>query len=100
VSGPAPVGGAAFRPIVGPEVGPGGASGAPGFGDLLTQALDRADGRVVTSDRSVADYLSGKAQSTHEVMIHLEEAQLALQYTVQLRNRALEAYNEVMRMPM
>ena len=70
------------------------------FGDVLTQAIERADNTVVNANNAVHDLATGKAVSSHEVMIQLEEANLALQWTIQLRNRALEAYQEIIRMPL
>jgi flagellar hook-basal body complex protein FliE len=40
----------------------------------------------------------GETQNLHEVMIRLEEARHSFQLLVQVRNRLLEAYQEVMRM--
>lgn len=70
------------------------------FGEVLTQAIERADSRVTDANTAVDDLVSGKAVSSHDVMIRVEEAQLALQWTIQIRNRALEAYQEIMRMPL
>ncbi len=71
-----------------------------GFGDVLSQALERADARVTDASAAMADLANGQAASSHEVMIKVEEAHLALQWTIQLRNKALEAYQEIMRMPL
>jgi flagellar hook-basal body complex protein FliE len=70
------------------------------FGDVLTEAIGRADQTAVDAEKSVDDLVSGKAVNSHDVMIRMEEAHLALQWTVQIRNRALEAYQEIMRMPL
>jgi flagellar hook-basal body complex protein FliE len=40
----------------------------------------------------------GDIDNIHEVMIAQEKATVALQYTVQIRDKVLEAYNEIMRM--
>jgi flagellar hook-basal body complex protein FliE len=78
----------------------GGTAGSPSkFGEVLTQAIERADNRVAEANTAVDDLVSGKSVSSHDVMIRVEEAHLALQWTIQLRNRALEAYQEIMRMP-
>lgn len=74
--------------------------GAKKFGDVLSEAIERADTRVVDANTAVDDLVSGKATNSHDVMIRMEEAHLALTWTVQLRNRALEAYQEIMRMPL
>ncbi|MBK8575163.1 MAG: flagellar hook-basal body complex protein FliE [Elusimicrobia bacterium] len=105
MAGPLSVGGVeSFKPITGLKEtgslsGPGAGSSAP-FGEVLTQALERADSRVVDAHQAVDDLVSGKPVSSHDVMIRVEEAHLALQWTIQLRNRALEAYQEIMRMPL
>ena len=44
------------------------------------------------------DFAAGKIDSIHAVMIAQEKANIALQYTVEIRNKVLEAYNEIMRM--
>ena len=104
MAGPLSVGGVGST---GPVTGVGGFGSVGGetgsnknFGEVLTQALERADGRVTDANSAVDDLVSGKTINTHEVMIKLEEAHLALQWTIQIRNRALEAYQEIMRMPL
>lgn len=78
--------------------GPG--QGRQQFGKVLTDAIQRADARVADANTAAADLAAGKASNSHDVMIKLEEANLALQWTIQIRNRALEAYQEIMRMPL
>ena len=41
---------------------------------------------------------AGEVASLHEVMIHMEETKLSFQLLAQVRNRLLDAYQEVMRM--
>ena len=50
------------------------------------------------ADRMVVDLASGRDLNIHNTMVELEKADIALKYTVQLRNRALSAYEELMRM--
>ncbi len=51
-----------------------------------------------SADKMVIDLASGKDVNIHNTMVELEKADIALKYTVQLRNRALSAYEELMRM--
>jgi flagellar hook-basal body complex protein FliE len=103
MAGPLSVGGVG---ATGPITGFGGFKPVGGegsnkqFGQVLTEALARADSRVMDANTAVDDLVSGKTVNTHDVMIKMEEAHLALQWTVQIRNRALEAYQEIMRMPL
>jgi len=50
------------------------------------------------ADKMVLDLASGAEVNIHNTMVELEKADIALKYTVQLRNRALSAYEELMRM--
>lgn len=73
---------------------------SPGFAAAFEAALERLDEPARAADRSLADLVDGKAESPHESMIRLEEAHLTLLWTVQVRNRVLDAYNEIMRTPL
>jgi flagellar hook-basal body complex protein FliE len=68
------------------------------FAARLTSELGRINGQLLAADGQVADLALGKVQNLHEVMIALEEAKLSFQLLVQVRNRALEAYQEILRM--
>jgi flagellar hook-basal body complex protein FliE len=82
-----------------PGVPPSSAAPAgPNFGAWFTSELMEVNHRLVTADRAVQTLAVGGAENLHEVMIHLEEARLSFQLLTQVRNRLLEAYQEVMRM--
>jgi len=71
---------------------------ADGFGNWFTDMVADVNNKLIGADEKIRKLAAGEAQSLHEVMIHLEEARLSFQLLVQVRNRALEAYQEVMRM--
>jgi flagellar hook-basal body complex protein FliE len=50
------------------------------------------------SDKLTGQLVTGEVQDVHEVMIAAQKASLSLQMTVQVRNKVVEAYQEVMRM--
>ncbi|MBN2221242.1 MAG: flagellar hook-basal body complex protein FliE [Vallitaleaceae bacterium] len=52
------------------------------------------------ADQMSLDFAIGKIDNIHEVMIAQEKASVALQYTVQIKNAVLEAYNDIMRLQM
>lgn len=68
------------------------------FGHWFTQELSSVNASLEVADRDVKRLAAGEAQSLHEVMIHMEEAKLSFQLLAQVRNRLLDAYQEVMRM--
>lgn len=68
------------------------------FGNWFAQEVQNVNQRLQVADTDIAKLASGQAPSLHEVMIHMEEAKLSLQLLAQVRNRLLDAYQEVMRM--
>lgn len=68
------------------------------FGQWFAHELKSVNTSLSVADTDVKKLAAGEAQSLHEVMIHLEEAKLSFQLLAQVRNRLLDAYQEVMRM--
>jgi flagellar hook-basal body complex protein FliE len=92
-------------PYDGPELeagpvpaAPAGADGLSAFGRWFTQQVGEVNGKIAESDRQLQALASGEAQNLHQVMISLEDARLSFQLLAQVRNRVLEAYQDVMRM--
>jgi flagellar hook-basal body complex protein FliE len=68
------------------------------FGNWLTSAVGRVNQQLVQADQGLRELAAGETENLHQVMIALEEARLGVQLLVQVRNRLLEAYQEVLRM--
>ncbi len=68
-----------------------------GFGEQITSAIDKVDALQKTADTTAAQVASGGTEDTHKAMISMERALLALDFTLQVRNKMLEAYQEIMR---
>ena len=104
-----PIGAAGFTPYVAPTVptqptgpaGPsGGVSGAGGdFGSMLLDGVDRLEGIQDKADQLSVQAATGSLENIHDYTIAATEASVTTQLTVAVRNRALEAFNEIMRMP-
>jgi flagellar hook-basal body complex protein FliE len=71
-----------------------------GFGKLLLDALTRVNDLQLEADNAIQDVVLGKEEDLHRAIIALEKANLALGLTVQVRNKVIEAYQEIMRMQM
>ncbi|MEW6661719.1 MAG: flagellar hook-basal body complex protein FliE [Bacillota bacterium] len=71
---------------------------AGSFGDLLKQKLAEVNSLQLKADELTRQMLAGQPVDLHQVMIAAEQASLALQLTVQIRNKVIEAYQEVSRM--
>ncbi|MCR2805007.1 flagellar hook-basal body complex protein FliE [Paenibacillus soyae] len=67
------------------------------FGQYLQTALDSVSAQEKNVHKMNDQYLLGKVDVT-QVLIASEQAQLSLQFTSQVRNKVVEAYQEIMRM--
>lgn len=65
------------------------------FGQLLKNHLNQVSQLEETSDQLIQDYAVGKPVELHNVMIAESKAGLAMDLTVQLRNKAIQAYQTV-----
>jgi flagellar hook-basal body complex protein FliE len=76
------------------------ASGASveGFGDQLTKLIDNVEEAGADANKAVGDMVT-KNGEVHDAMIALQRAEMALQLTVQIRNKLISAYQDIMRMP-
>lgn len=68
------------------------------FSDFLKDELNKTNELILQSDKISDDFAAGKTDNIHQVLIAVEKADTALQLTLQVRNKIMEAYNEIMRM--
>lgn len=68
------------------------------FAEALERAVQRADELQRRADAAAAALADGRTDDVHAVMVAMEEANLALQLAIQVRNRLLESYQELLRM--
>lgn len=68
------------------------------FGDMFKKALQEVNTAQKESEKKTTELVMGEGTDIHEVMIASQKASLSLQLTVQMRNKAVEAYQEIMRM--
>jgi flagellar hook-basal body complex protein FliE len=72
----------------------------PSFATKLQEALQTVDSAQVNKDRLVAGALTGEVTEVHDVMAAAEEAQLTFELMLELRNKLLESYQQIMQMQM
>ncbi|MBQ8946183.1 MAG: flagellar hook-basal body complex protein FliE [Lachnospiraceae bacterium] len=78
-----------------------GAYKTDNFGDLLETAIDNlavTNGYLSDMENEEIKWSLGETQSTHDLSIAIQKASTALNYTVTVRDRLLEAYKELMQM--
>ena len=77
----------------------GAASGnAPGFGQVLGQAVDGLQAAQANADRLAVSAATGDLTNVHDYMIAATEASLDTELTVAVRNKAVDAFNQIMNM--
>ena len=74
------------------------AKGPAGFGELLEKTISEVNQAQLESDKAVEQLHSGQAKNIHETMIALEKADISMRLVVQIRNKVVDAYQEIMRM--
>lgn len=68
------------------------------FGEFLTSALGEVNNLQKASTKASFDLAAGNLQDVSQVTIASEKASIAMQLTMQVRNKMIDAYQEVMRM--
>lgn len=68
------------------------------FADSLKKAVNTVDALQKDADVKMQELATGKSQNIHETMIAAEKADIALKLMVQVRNKIIDAYQEIMRM--
>lgn len=68
------------------------------FSDYMGDAFSKLEDKVTVMDQDTKNVITGGETDLAQVMIHMTEAQLMLQTATQIRNKCLEAYNDVKNM--
>ncbi|ADY73867.1 Flagellar hook-basal body complex protein fliE [Desulfurobacterium thermolithotrophum DSM 11699] len=71
---------------------------ANGFKDLLENFIKDVNSDLKESRKAEENLISGNVQNIEEIMYKIEKADLSLRLLVEIRNKALESYQEIMRM--
>ena len=77
---------------------PAGHSSSTGFSDKLHEGIRSVDAAVKNADQLPEKLLSGEIGDFHEVAVQIKEAELSFRFSMEIRNKLIDAYREVMRM--
>ncbi|SDX83123.1 flagellar hook-basal body complex protein FliE [Lachnobacterium bovis DSM 14045] len=75
--------------------------GSESFQSVLDTAMEQIDETNLLQNRAESEeirFALGKAENTHDLMVAETKASVALQYTVEVRDKIIEAYNHIMQM--
>lgn len=76
----------------------GGAESA-NFGSMLSEKIKEVDQLQKSADQSAIDFSTGKSRNLHEAILAMEMADTSLRMAINVRNKVIEAYQEIMRIP-
>ncbi len=99
---PGAAGGVAANAPVAAEMAKQGmtATGAGGgnFADILRSSFEQVNQHQAQADTAIKELVAGKSKNIHETMLAIERADASLKLMMQVRNKVLDAYREIMRM--
>ena len=73
--------------------------GAPGeFQKVLESAIQTVENHRHSADTAVQQFLTGEGEDLHKVILSTQRAELSFELFQQVRNKAVQAYQEIMRM--
>ena len=79
-----------------PALGGNGNENSP-FANTLTETLNEVNKMQLDADKAVEDLVTGQTKNIHETMMRIGKAEIAFKLTLQVRNKVLEAYKEIIR---
>lgn len=68
------------------------------FFSMLKSKLDEINDKQISADDETQKFVSGEDTDIHNVMLSTEEAKMSLELAVQVRNKIVDAYQEINRM--
>ena len=67
------------------------------FGNMLSEAIDETDRLRKAADGAISNFASGRETDIHKTMIAMEKASISFKLMMQVRNKVIAAYQEIMR---
>ena len=88
-----------ITPGAGKAAGPGGGSDAiTPFKDMLENSIQRVNEMQQAAEKAKIDLVTGGTENTGEAMAQIRKAELAFQQLIEIRNKLVDSYQELMRM--
>ncbi len=93
-----------LKSVLGPKVeGKSGdglkiGEGQESFGNVLADSLKEVNNLQLEADKAIEDFATGQTKNVHETMLALGKADTAFKMTMQVKNKIVEAYQEIIRM--
>jgi flagellar hook-basal body complex protein FliE len=76
-----------------------GPQGPSGFGDLVRQTVDKVNENQMNASKIAASYERGEGVPLTDVVLSMQKSSLSFEATLQVRNKVLKAYEDILNMP-
>ena len=73
-------------------------TGAVGFADLIQNYVEQTNVAQQASDAAIEDFATGKSENVQTVVLAMANAEVSFQMFMEIRNKLIDSYNELMRM--
>ena len=80
------------------EPGPKPSADRPKFDQVLGNLINEVDSLQKTAEKTTEKLISGELEDVHQVVVAVEEAQTSFRLLMEIRNKMVDAYREVMKM--
>ena len=81
-----------------PGISSTGTKSSGGFESVLADTINTVEGLDKDAGKSITDFLSGKNEDLHTTVLATQQAEMAFQLGLQVRNKVISAYQEIMKM--
>lgn len=81
-----------------PAAPPGTAAAPGGFGEMFSQYLNEANTQQLQVGQQIEALATGQTDNVHDVVLSVAKADLAFRLVMEIRNRLISSYQEIMRM--
>lgn len=75
----------------------GGAEGSS-FGQMVSDLIQQSNSQQVQADQTLEQLVTGESDNVHDVVLSMAKADMAFRLLLEIRNRLIESYQEIMRM--
>ena len=82
----------------GKKIASGSGVSGDGFGDFVKDAVESLEGSQKAAEQEIGKAVTGESPDLHKTIIAIQSADLKFQLGLQVRNKMLGAYEEIMRM--
>lgn len=65
------------------------------FSEVISDAINDVNDKQIKADNNIESLIKGDDITMHEVMISMQESQLSMQLLIEVRNKMVEAYQEI-----